>query len=223
MHCTHRAYELSRSLRAPRRCLPSLRPTNNGPVRSVTQTQRGRSDGRRGEPGERRRREGGIFARVAARGQFSCDDGSLEAREGHREDCGQWYERRTSVPAGRAYARIVRVTAWTAAGDGLGGRGGRGPDRGGCGRPRERVGAHASWSHDGPAQWNASPSVGAGSSLTTREDLKAMELQVGGECPVTPRARRGERGASGRRVARALIISTRGACREHPQLLLTRW
>ena len=80
MRRTHRAYKLARSLRAPRGCHPSLGPTNNVPIRSETQTQRGRSDGRRGEPGERRRREGGIFARVAVR--FSWGEASLEAREG---------------------------------------------------------------------------------------------------------------------------------------------
>ena len=163
IHCTHRAYKLSLSLRAPRGCHASLGLTNKGPVRSVTQTQRGRLDGRRGEPDERRRHEGGIFARAAA--QFSWGGASLEAREGHREDCGWWDERRTSVSAGRASARIVRVAAWTAAGDVLERRSGKGPDRGGCGRPRERVGAHASWSRDEPAWLNAWPSAGAGSVM----------------------------------------------------------
>ena len=80
MHCTHRAYKLSHSLRAPRSSHPSLGLNNNGPVRSVTQTQRGRWDDRRGEPDERQLHEGGIFARVAA--LFSCGEASLEAREG---------------------------------------------------------------------------------------------------------------------------------------------
>ena len=103
---------------------------------------------------ESQERDGGTRA---ASSRASLPDSAVAKRRWQRARgiarTGRWYERRTSVAAGRASARIVRVTPWTATGDGPGGRS-RGADSGGRGWPRERVGAHASWSRDGPAQWN---------------------------------------------------------------------